>query len=274
METDTAARDSATPFLTVSAVHKLDPSQCGAIARLYEGQPRYFPLIGAVLEGAQNGTVFADSVDAPGCAFVQHAFGFAQVFGAVSDEDEQWLEQYVLIDRAFEGQKLRLYAPAPRFLKRAEHQSFRSERQRFHLARPAAPWPVGADGVACVNADDSNIAAIEAAFGVVTRFWRTSEEFISGSFCVLVTQAGAPAALCYGAAVASARAEIDVLTLPGHRKLGLGRVAVEAFNARCVASGVAPLWDCFTNNAGSMNLARAVGFAPSAPPYAFFTIPK
>jgi hypothetical protein len=37
---------------------------------------------------------------------------------------------------------------------------------------------------------------------------------------------------------------------------------------------VAPVWDCFANNLGSMHLARSAGFVAAAPPYPFFTITK
>jgi RimJ/RimL family protein N-acetyltransferase len=37
---------------------------------------------------------------------------------------------------------------------------------------------------------------------------------------------------------------------------------------------VSPLWDCFTNNAGSMALARSCGFRPIGPAYSFYTISK
>lgn len=256
-------------------MEKLDPPHYNAVSRLYEASVPYFPLIGAVLERTQDGAVYADDPSSPKHAFVQHAFGFAQMFGAIDAAAESWLERHALIDRAFEGAKLRLYAPVvPSFLQRASVAPMRSERQRFQLRADAAHRPELPDGVACTFASAVNISLIDEKFGVVTRFWRTAADFIARSNCVLTTRGGEPVALCYAAALAGGRAEIDVLTLPQHRQLGLGRLAVEAFNVRCREASVEPLWDCFTNNSGSMMLARAVGFAPMTAPYAFFTIAK
>lgn len=250
---------------------KLDPSDYASVAALYAREAFYFPLIGAVLDRVQDGVVYADESGA--AAFVQHAFGFAQSFGALDSATEIWLERHILAARGFDGPKLRLYAPEPpAFLLRPEAQPFRSERQRFRLAStsPSATQPQGL----IASASAANIDLIDRTFGVVTRFWRTAEDFIAGANCVLVTRDGTPAALCYAAAISGGRAEIDVLTLPEFRGTGLGRFAVDAFNARCAALGISPLWDCYTNNAGSMGLARAAGFKPIAAPYAFFTIPK
>lgn len=253
---------------------RIAPSAYAAVARLYSAERLYFPLIGAVLERTQDGAVYASDEAAPDCAFVQHAFGFAQMFGAGRPDAESWLERHALIDKAFDAPKLRLYAPTvPAFLNHPAAVSLRSERQRFHWPthrEPASP----SDNVVVRHATSANVAQIEQAFGVVTRFWRTAEDFVVHANAVLTTHAGAPAALCYAAAVANDRAEIDVVTLPEHRNRGFGRLAVEVFNARCEATGIAPMWDCFTNNVGSMMLAQAVGFTPIGAPYAFFTIAK
>jgi RimJ/RimL family protein N-acetyltransferase len=81
-----------------------------------------------------------------------------------------------------------------------------------------------------------------------------------------------PASICYSAAEADHRVEIDVLTLPEYRNRGLARHAVMTFVERCFSFSLHPLWDCFTNNAGSMRLCQAVGFTAVKAPYPFFTI--
>lgn len=261
-------------------MRKLHPSQYQAACRLYRSSVPFFPLIGAVLEGAQDGVVYANDPDAPSQFYVEHVFGFAQLFGAPDYEFEQSLAHYALADRAFESVKLRLYAPnVPSFLNTSAAAPLRSERQRFHLRSRAdvrwdEPEVAVRQDIACVMAGRDNVELIEARFGVVHRFWRSAEDFVRGANCVLVTRQGEPAALCYAAAEADARAEIDVITLPEHRRLKLGRVAVLKFIERCFENAVDPLWDCFTNNEGSMMLAGSVGFSAMTAPYAFFTINK
>jgi RimJ/RimL family protein N-acetyltransferase len=83
-----------------------------------------------------------------------------------------------------------------------------------------------------------------------------------------------PTAICYAAAVAQGQVEIDVLTAAAYRRSGLGKQVVRAFSKNCTAHGLQPVWDCFTNNAGSMALCRASGFKANQRPYAFYTFNK
>ena len=104
------------------------------------------------------------------------------------------------------------------------------------------------------------------------RFWRTPDNFLRQSNAVLALIEGQAAALCYAAAVAGGRAEIDVLTVPVYRHAGLAKAVVRMFSQRCLEQNVLPLWDCFTNNAASMALCQSTGFVPLGDPYPFFTI--
>ena len=55
--------------------------------------------------------------------------------------------------------------------------------------------------------------------------------------------------------------------------MGIGNYLVKEFNNRCFMNNIKPLWDCFTNNIGSMNLAKSAGFQKKGKPYKFYTIP-
>jgi GNAT superfamily N-acetyltransferase len=242
-----------------------------------------FPLIGAVLQNLQDGVVHTDDAAHPTCAYVEHAFGFAQVLGRPTREFESELERFLLVDRAFTVPKVRLYTPwLPAFLEDQRHAGLRSLRQRFTLD-PAdlrdGPGSTPADGGAShdhlvVDVDHSNVAAMEEAFGVTRRFWRSTAQFVERAQAVVVTHGGEPASVCYAAAEADGQVEIDVLTRPEHQRLGLGRLAVSRFVRRCFERHLMPLWDCFANNAASLRLCRSIGFAPKADPYPFFTIAR
>lgn len=254
-------------------------SQPVALA-LYRRHGAYFPLIAAVLDGTQAGVVYVDREEEPAQFYVEHAFGFAQVFGASVPRFEESLRRYWMVDKAFACAKVRLFTPhCPAVLQSGEHDGLRSWRQHFQWdGRTGAVDETGGDaevdarGGAIVYADASHVASIEEAFQVVGRFWRTPDDFAKHAQAVLALVDGLPAALCYAAAVADGKAEIDVLTLPAHRHLGLARSVVRAFNQRCLAQSLLPLWDCFTNNTASMALCQSTGFVPLGEPYPFFTI--
>ena len=251
---------------------RLDVRDFAAALPLYRGAPARFPLIGAVLLGEQDGTVHVDDRARPLQVFVMHAFGFAQLLGDSTPQFEAQLERHLLVDKAFAAPKARLYTPRlPRFLEDERYRALRSFRQRFTIARDRVKSEPTAQ-VVPVRAE--NFARFEEALGVARRFWRSPQDFIQGAYAVVALHEGEPASICYAAAVADGEAEIDVLTRPQYQRLGLARAAVLRFVQVCFARGLEPVWDCFENNAGSMQLGRSVGFRPKGPPYPFFTISK
>ncbi len=255
---------------------RLSTEQYAAAHAIYLGHGAYFPLIAAVLNDAQDGVVYADQMDGPTQVYVEHAFGFAQVFGKPVPAFEQALQRYLLVDKAFSCAKVRLYTPYyADFLQVGECDALRSWRQHFQFdwARSDTSGHAAvAASVTLICTDASHVDLIEEAFGVVGRFWRTAGDFAQQSNAVLALVEGQPAALCYAAAVAGGKAEIDVLTLPAFRHLGLAKAVVRLFNQRCGAQNVLPLWDCFTNNTASMALCQSSGFVALGDPYPFFTI--
>jgi RimJ/RimL family protein N-acetyltransferase len=256
-------------------VVRLSLAQYPAAYALYCRHNATFPLIAAVLGNVQDGIVYADSAADPTQVYVEHAFGFAQIFGASAPGFEGELRRHLLVEKAFSSNKVRLYTPFfPDFLRADECIPLCAWRQHFRLDASRVTFEAVdvPQGTVLLHGDLRNIALIESAFGVVRRFWRSDRDFAGSSNAVLALVKGKPAALCYAAAIAEGRAEIDVMALPAYRNLGLAKAAVQMFNQRCLAQDVLPLWDCFTNNAASMALCRATGFVPLGDPYAFLTI--
>lgn len=237
----------------------------------------YFPLIAGVLLHKQNGVVYVDDVQAPTQAYVEHAFGFAQIFGQPIIHFEEKLEHYLLINKTFNPDKIRLYGTyLPQFLTLPQYESIRAYRQRF-VIDPSSCMSLNSElqmHSSIKQVDEQNIELIDQTFKIVTRFWRNSTEFIQNANAIVIYYKGEPVSLCYSASEADNRAEIDVLTLPPFRNLGLAKLAVTYFIKRCFALSISPLWDCFTNNSGSMMLCQSVGFTALNDPYPFLTINK
>ncbi|BCA94975.1 hypothetical protein TUM19329_13360 [Legionella antarctica] len=223
--------------------------------------------------------VYVDDADSPSQIYVEHSFGFAQLFGDSHELFEKNLSYYLLVNMCFHADKIRLYAPSPpKWLNLSQDESWRSYRQRFaidtnHFTREQSP-SLHQEKIKVEQVNEMNIGLISEAFGVVRHFWRNAEDFIVRSNAVVIFYEGKPASICYSAAQASNRVEIDVLTLPEYRNLGLGKQAVNHFVLRCFDLSLIPLWDCFTNNSGSMMLCKSIGFYPITDPYPFFTINK
>lgn len=259
---------------------RLNTSMLGLAHDAYRRHEAYFPLIGAVLLDQQDGFVLADDSLSPRRFYVEHAFGFAQVFGCDDAVFDEGLRQYLVVEKSFAASKVRLYTPIePAFLRRPEFAHARSERQRFILdpRRIESPGDLDALGdprIEIKSAQASDLGVIEERFGVVRRFWRSDSDFIASAHAVVVWVSGAPASICYAAAVAEGLAEIDVLTLEEYRRIGLGKRIVHVFSQHCLRQGLKPVWDCFTNNAGSMALCKSCGFEPLRAAYPFYTLNK
>ncbi|WP_454784964.1 GNAT family N-acetyltransferase [Legionella sp. WA2024007413] len=249
------------------------------IYRLYLSCPFFFPLIAAVLLDEQDGVVYINDQNTPSQIYVEHAFGFAQIFGNMDSRFELELEDYLLLDKNFHSDKVRLYAAyAPEFILKPQYEPLRSYRQRFvldseyQMDTPTLLKQSGKINFSGVN--QTNIDLIESHFHLVSRFWRNESDFIQKSNAIVVLYDGKLASICYAAAEANHCTEIDVLTLPNYRNLGLANKAVLCFIHHCLEIGLTPWWDCFTNNSGSMMLCKSVGFKAMNDPYLFFTINK
>ena len=158
-------------------------------------------------------------------------------------------------------------------------EPLRSVRQRFRVTPQDFADSVEANetispDVVLINADLDNVSKAEEVFGVVSRFWRTPLDFVQHSHAVIALHDGDFAAICYSAANADGCAEIDVMTLPQFRKHGLAKLVCREFIQNCFRKSLQPMWDCFTNNAGSMMLCASLGYTSAFGPYPFFTINK
>jgi RimJ/RimL family protein N-acetyltransferase len=257
----------------------LPPERFGEILPLAEEAGGTFPIIRAVLEGMQPGRVFADPESKT--AFVVNRFGFARLLEADGrGEHDAQVEALLTASGPVLPSYLLWYDPPPRWQARLDASGDavrRRERLRFAFRRERAPYlaeaPSCPEGFS-IRAMDPALLTRADKFGLDLggRFWPSAESFLGGALgvCVVRDEDGEIASLCYAAAVGGGSGEIDVVTDPQFRGLGLGTLAGQAFVRRCAAEGVVPAWDCFTYNEGSARLAEKLGFVP-ATRYAFYS---
>ena len=69
-----------------------------------------------------------------------------------------------------------------------------------------------------------------------------------------------PVSLCYAAAIAGEKAEIDVITNEQYRGKGLAKRIVTLFIDRCLEKDLTTSWDCFPENIASLNTAIGLNF--------------
>jgi GNAT superfamily N-acetyltransferase len=258
----------------------LSKNRYSEIYKLYSTNAVFFPLIAAVLQDKQDGVIYVDNDTKPSQIYTEHSFGFAQIFGNPNTRFEQELEHYLLTDKSFSPDKIRLYTPyLPQFITLPQYESLRSYRQRFILDIECFKTQCLANNrmaqhIKFYAVDSTNTSTLCNEFGINSRFWRNTSDFALKSNAIIVSYNEEPASICYAAAEADKHLEIDVLTIPEYRNLGLAKLAVAQFIHRCLELSLSPLWDCFTNNIGSMMLCKSLGFTALREPYPFFTINK
>ena len=258
---------------------ELDRADFAAVAHLRHEDGLEFPLIRAVIDRTQPGTILVDRRERPDAAMVCTAFGFCCLLGRSDDAAfHAALAARLQAPGATDTSRLLWYAP-PAWLQRKldgmpADIATRRTRLRYEwdgASRAPAPWlPAGI----AMRPLDRDLLAMSAPFGldIGSRFWPDADAFLASGFGVGLTAGDELVALCYAAAIAQGRAEVDIATLPGHRNRGLGALAAHGFVGQCLQRGLTPAWDCFDYNAGSLRIAEQVGFARPRR-YPFYTFP-
>lgn len=251
-------------------IEELRPEEFPRVLPLYEAAGERFPLISAVIRRKQRGRVFASAASPASAAFVVNDFGFAYLFGAGDEKFDAGLEQllatpgalgpsYLLWYHPPSGWRARLDALGPDLVRRRGRVrfEFRGELDQWLGGPVECPAGFELKGLTPALIPGTEKLGVQLA----TRFWASAEDFAENGLGVCVTEGDEVVSLCYAAAVADGLAEVDVVTLPEYRGRGLAGVVTRQFINECLRRGVAPTWDCFDYNAGSLRLAEGLGFA-------------
>lgn len=263
---------------------KLRPEEFSRALPLYYEVGALFPLVSAVLQAKQRGQVFANRLDSPSAALIVTNFGFTLFVGDERDPRfDAEIVRLLATSGALKPPYLLWYAPPENWRARLDvagtdivrrrgriRYKFCQERAGW-LAEPVE-WPEGFE-LRDLSAD---LISKTEKFGVNldSRFWASAADFAEHGLGVCLTRGGEAASLCYAAAVADGLAEVDVATDPEFRGRGLAGVVTRQFIKGCLERGIAPTWDCFDYNVGSMKLAEKLGFiSESRYPIYSFNVP-
>tara|TARA_B100001287_G_scaffold106033_1_gene89229 strand:+ start:8365 stop:9150 length:786 start_codon:yes stop_codon:yes gene_type:complete len=231
----------------------------------YKNSNNFFPLIGAVLERKQMGSVYVDKLINPKIVLVVHKFRFAQIISENSS-NEVWSMICEVIDNQIDYNgntfnKIRFYCSSPDFIRYVgtlNKYNFQvGERVRFlpneHLK---------IDGIEDFQLSKKDIELLNEQHQIQTesRFWNNNEDFLKNSYSYCVQEGDIIKSICYAAAVSNNKAEIDVATHIGFRKKGFAKEAVLGFMKLCSKRRIVPLWDCYGNNIPSVQTAISIGF--------------
>ena len=249
-----------------------------AVSKLYERYLFKYPVISAVIHNQQAGEVLVDADLHPSVAFVCHQFGWCQIIG-YDDRFIEQLQEFLFEKELFCSHKLRAFCPEVRHANIFEKYAEQSERQRhllsMHRINNVMIFKKSLNRyeftVSALDNEKAITANQKLGLDLFNRFWPSKEVFNDNAIGHVVFDNGEPIAICYSCAQMGSYAEIDVFTHPTYRRKGAAMLACIAFIDECKEKHLKPVWDCFTNNSGSMHLANKLGFDAVDEAYAFFT---
>lgn len=258
---------------------ELEPKAFKKVLPLYLAQEQNrFPLILAVIRNKQQGRVFVDDFAQPLSAMVITKFGFMQVFGAEAAEGfDREIADFFAAKPPRIASYLLWYAPPQRWQKKLEALEGRlvrrRERVRFLLQKKAFDLGQDAPRGHQLRLLDEDCLRKTGDFHleISSRFWSSADDFLKNGIGVCLVQDDKIASLCYAACVVDGLAEVDIITRSESQGRGLATIVGQYFIQECLRRNIAPTWDCFLNNAASMNLAEKLGFSESQH-YLFYTL--
>lgn len=216
-------------------------------------------MIASILEGAQEGVILQNSDTYPTHFFIINKFGFCQDF--YSDFDTEFFEYIKNYINERNYKKLRCYAPSAeleQFLNNTDYVS-KSERIQFKLVSLPDNFTINSEyKIKKINSD--NIKLIDFGLDLPNRYWAGEDNFIKNALGYVVLLNKQPVGCCYSAANGFNKAEIDIFVDENHRNQNLGYALGITFIIECQEKGLSPSWDCYSNNLGSVNLAKKLGF--------------
>lgn len=255
----------------------VDKSEYPKLLQFYKDGVFFFPLIAAVLQQDQAGSVYCFSEGGRNTFLIVHNFGFSQIIGDL--ESHRIKAILSLIEKeppvGLPG-KVRVYHPASTGTEHFESGDNiqKAERCQFELLdcdvtnRPS--YDLEYD---LVKIDVGIIRKVSQTLPIdlESRFWNSGSEFLASGLGCVAIKSSEILGICYSAAVGQGVAEIDIYIETEHRQSGVGYSLGVKFIEMCAKSGLVPNWDCFTNNKPSYALATRLGFVPKSK-YDFYTI--
>lgn len=253
-------------------VYELPRSQAGIAAPVFKDAWADEAFIDAFFEGKQEGRIFVDDPRSPTAALLARTFGYYVAGDTGASGMRQFIKEapsepgifqhlygYVPIGREWEKALLEDYAGTLHVI---ERRGF-----KYNSDRPPFDWrqslPAGSSIVRIDRALAERIDGEMRQF--IASLWVGYDNYIREGFgfCTLVN--GEIASICYAASVSSRQANIDVETTEAFRKRGFATLTCAAFIEHCLDLGLQPTWDADGGNAGSLALARKLGFTEYEP---------
>lgn len=211
-----------------------------------------FPLINAVLSGAQHGFVYADTGRDSFYVCTKSGFGLVSAPGALGKEfcdfllQNKEIPEYIHLYRPDTSFQQHLEANWPKFKVRRRVQFRNYNRNLYHEYKELLPA-----GYETTTVQELDFDQLEKAFGLnfASRYWDSKADFLDNAAGVcIVDEHRQPAAICYSACIVDGIAEVDTVVLPEYRGKRFLRIVSAAFFNQTINKNLVAHWDAFIEN--------------------------
>jgi hypothetical protein len=237
---------------------------------VYKNSKYFFPLIGAVLDGTQDGYVLAEAGVKHSSIFVVHKFGFSQYIELSKNDNKTFLNILIeslndkSVNKIINIKKLRVYYSGKNFTNKLyninEELIESTKRTRLILTTKDKKLHNVEDKryiFTKLTKDNITLVNEELKLDLCNRFWSNCNECVNKSFGMILKSKDNKdvIGICYSASVSNSCAEIDIFINEKYRKLGYSYQVLNAFLFELSQNNIKALWDCYSNNSASLNLA-------------------
>ncbi len=241
-------------------MHQLLPDDLSLLEPILSEPPANEPLLRAYLSGRVPGTALVDALPSPGACVVAVNYRFAFFGGRPSRAFQESAVRRLRSQQAFDlvwpagPAKLPKGSAPNEVVGRLEFRR-RQNRGPTHLDTLAA----GAPQAEVRRIDSRMIRRCLWRHDVLRATGSTSEFLGHGlGFCLMLEEE--IVAESYAVIWSGERAEIATVTNPAHRRRGYATVLCASLIKACESVGLSTYWNCDTDNAASVRLAKRLGF--------------
>lgn len=224
----------------------------------------------SIIEGNQQGRIFADSIVYPRTVLFWHYCGFAYIVG--DTENVEFNKQiYRFLTGVFEENQRRFVlfvndekwrnivnkmTEINHIIQSGNRIMFCFNKGKFRTENFDIPEEYEAAEI------DANLLKRLQGKIIPSFSWHTPDTFFNAGkgFCLINKKNKDIACSSFSSCIANGKIDIGVETNPEYRRKGLGTIVAAQMVKYVLDKGYEPDWGCNSNNTGSASIARNLGF--------------
>jgi len=254
-------------------VEILVPADCARARDLFAA-PRLRLSLDALIAGNSPGTLWVDDPAAPRSALMWDGDGSVALAGDANNAAFLWEAASVIAEQVLARQRSLKIRYADLGWEGAMEALFpgamlsSGARVLYSFGRVALPdWRSRVpEGFAIRAVDEAFLAAdglanIGRLRAEVAAHWPSVERYLARGFGYCALHGDEVAGWCDGGLASPGKISITIETMESYRQRGLATLMASAFLERCQREGIAPYWDAWADNWGSIATAERIGLA-------------